>query len=237
MIALAVNGCRGKMGKRLIALAAADPELSLVSALEQKGHPELNLPVGNTVVSDDLGGIEKAEVVIDFTSPQASMDMLEAAVRYKKALVIGTTGLSAEQIARINTAAKVIPIVYSPNMSVGVNLLFRLVKEAAEKLKDYRVCITEAHHIHKKDAPSGTAKKLAEIIENQTGVPVNDIRAIREGEIVGDHEIRFESDVDTLVLSHSAVTRDIFTRGALQAAKWVARKPAGIFTMQDVLGA
>ena len=120
-------------------------------------------------------------------------------------------------------------------MSVGVNLLFSMVQEAAATLKGYKVRIKEAHHVHKKDAPSGTAKKIAEVITGQTKETVKDIEAIREGEIIGDHEVTFECDLDTVVLSHSAKTRDIFAQGAVNAAKWLFNKPAGLYSMKDVL--
>ncbi len=150
-------------------------------------------------------------------------------------MVIGTTGLTDAQTKEIEVAANKLPIVFSTNMSIGVNLLFKLVKETAAKLsKDYSVRIIEAHHIHKKDAPSGTAKHLAAIVGN-TGFKVADIKSIREGEIIGDHEVVFDSGVDTIRLSHSAKTRDIFAKGALAAAKWLVKKKPGLYSMQDVL--
>ncbi|MBU4305974.1 MAG: 4-hydroxy-tetrahydrodipicolinate reductase [Candidatus Omnitrophica bacterium] len=236
MIGLAVNGCCGRMGSRIMALAQADKEFRIVAGLEMKAHPRLGTVVNGIKVSDDLSAIEKADVIIDFTAVQATMNMLGAALKYKKALVIGTTGLNEQEIAAIERASRDIPILFSPNMSVGVNLLFKLVNEAAAKLKGYKVRIKEAHHIHKKDAPSGTAKKIAQIIESETGSCVDDIESVREGEIIGDHEVTFESDVDTVVLRHSAKTRDIFAKGSLQAAKWVAGRACGLFTMQDVIG-
>ena len=165
------------------------------------------------------------------------MEHLDAAVRQKKAIIIGTTGFSEDQLNRIKEAANRIPVVLSPNMSIGVNLLFRLVKEAAGKLsKDYKVTMVEAHHIYKKDAPSGTAKKLAQIVKEASRREVEDIRSIREGEIVGDHKVTFESPYDIIELSHSAKTRDIFAKGAIAAAKFIAGKKAKLYDMQDVLG-
>ncbi len=236
MIKLAINGCCGKMGKRIMELAVAGSDYEVVTGLEKTGHPALHTDVKGVTIRDDFNLIKNADVVIDFTGPQASMDLLEVALKHKKALVIGTTGLTHEETQRIKEAGTLIPIVFSPNMSVGVNILFRLVKEAAAKLKEYHISITEAHHVHKKDAPSGTARKLAQIIQDQANRQIEDIEAIREGEIIGDHKVKFESELDTIVLSHSAKTRDIFAKGALEAAKWVAAKQVpGLYSMQDVL--
>ncbi|MBU1044094.1 MAG: 4-hydroxy-tetrahydrodipicolinate reductase [Candidatus Omnitrophica bacterium] len=235
MIKIGVVGCCGKMGKRIIALAGQDMQLETFIGFERKGCPEINSMLEGIIVSDDLDKIKQVDVVIDFTPMTDKKDLLDFVVKHKKTMVIGTTGLSVDQVEIIEEAAKDIAIVYSPNMSVGVNVMFDLVKQAAAKLKDYKVKIIEAHHIHKKDAPSGTAKQFAAIIESQNNQQVEDIEAIREGEIVGDHEIIFESDVDTLSFSHKAKTRDIFAKGALEAAKWVVNKPVGLYNMQDVL--
>ncbi|MBI4844969.1 MAG: 4-hydroxy-tetrahydrodipicolinate reductase [Candidatus Omnitrophica bacterium] len=236
MVSIAVNGCCGRMGKRIIELAQLDPHVKIVGAVEKKGHPQIGDELGSVKVSDDLSCFKEADVIIDFTAPQVSMEILDLARRFKKAVVIGTTGLDMEQINRIEQAGKEIPVIFSPNMSIGVNILFKLVKEAAAKLLGYKVNIVEAHHVHKKDAPSGTAKKLAKLIEGQTGRAVDDIQAIREGEIIGDHKVRFESDVDVLEFSHSAKTRDIFVKGAIEAAKWLAGKKNGFYNMNDVIG-
>ncbi len=235
MIDIAVLGSCGKMGKRIISLIAKDNGLKLTGALEMHGHPELNTLIDGVRISDDLNDLKKADVIIDFTPIAEKSELIDAVLRFKKCLVIGTTGLNSEQVKKIEKAAIQVPIVYSPNMSVGVNLLFKLIREAAVKLKDYNVRIKEAHHIHKKDSPSGTAKKMAQIIANGTGKEVADIQAIRGGGIIGDHQVIFESELDTIVLSHSAKTRDIFAKGSLEAAIWLVNKPAGLYSMQDVL--
>ena len=223
------------MGKRIAELAAADKELTLSCLLEYPAHPEIGQNKFGVKVSADLAQVKNSDVIIDFTSPEATLKLLAAAVEQKKPLIIGTTGLTKEQTEEIVKAGKKIPIIFSSNMSVGVNTLFRLIRETAAKLKDYKFSIVEAHHIHKKDAPSGTAKTIAEIIEQETGRPVTDIRSIREGEIIGDHEVVMESDVDTIKLSHSAKTRDIFVKGTLLAAKWIVKQKPGRYSMQDVL--
>jgi len=236
MIKIAICGCAGKIGTRILNLAAEDKDIKVVLGLEAKGHPSVGSKLAGVEVSTEIDNIKTADVLIDFTIPEATMEHLNAALKHRKAIVIGTTGFSQEQIDGIKQAAKKIPVVFSPNMSIGVNLLFRLVKEVAEKLsKGYDIRIVESHHIHKKDAPSGTAKKLAQIIKDASGREVSDIKSIREGEIVGDHKITFESGVDVLELSHSAKTRDIFVQGALVAAKFIAGKEPKLYDMQDVL--
>ncbi|MFH2144938.1 MAG: 4-hydroxy-tetrahydrodipicolinate reductase [Candidatus Omnitrophota bacterium] len=237
MIKLAINGCMGKMGNRTVELAGLDSDFKIVLALESKNHEAIGSRINNNLtVGSDVTQIKQADVVIDFSSGAGVLGLLEHAVSFKKALVIGTTGLSEQELAEVKGAAGSIPILFSPNMSLGVNLLFKLVAEAAEKLKAYKIEITEAHHVHKKDAPSGTAKKLAEILEAKCGKKIENIRSIREGEIIGDHEVRFESGQDVIILKHSAKTRDIFVLGALAAAKWVVKQPKGLYSMQDVLG-
>ena len=236
MLKIAVSGAAGKMAQRIINLAQEDPAVQLVALLEQKGHPKIGSRVAGITISDDPEKIEKSDCLIEFTAPSATGEHLEFVLRYRKAVVIGTTGLDDQAVRRIEEAAKVIPVVFAPNMSIGVNLLFKLVKEAAAKLSaNYRVNIIEAHHVHKKDAPSGTAKKIAEIIKDASGRAPQDVKSIREGEIIGDHRIIFESELDRLELFHSAKTRDIFAAGAITAAKWVKDKQPGLYSMQDVL--
>ena len=235
MIKIAVVGSCGRMGQRIMALAEDDSRLSNAVGLEIKGSKSIGTEVFGVKVTDDINQIEQADVVIDFTPQADKTEILKAVCTFKKALVVGTTGLTKDQVKLIEEAASQIPIVYSPNMSVGVNVMFEIVKEAAAKLKGYNVKIIEAHHIHKKDAPSGTAKQFAAIVESQTGREVADVEAIREGEIVGDHKIILESDVDIIELSHHAKTRDIFAKGALEAAVWISDRPAGLYDMHDVL--
>ena len=230
MVRIVVSGAEGKMGKRIIALAKESKDFEVAGALELKS----NLSQG---IEANLAGIKKPyDCIIEFTSPKATLEHVKEAAEFKKAIVIGTTGLSENEIKIIKEYSSVIPIVFSPNMSVGVNTLFTITGKAAEILgKGYRVSIKEAHHIHKKDSPSGTAKLMAEIAKEKSGCTDIPTESIREGEIVGDHEIVFESDVDILKISHSAKTRDIFALGALKAASFAATKKSGIFSMQDVL--
>ncbi len=236
MIKLAIAGCLGKMGSRLRELAFLDKDFAVVALLEKEGQVGAGASVCEIKIDSDPRQIRKADILIEFTTPDATLEHLAACFKYKKAMVIGTTGFSEEQKSQIEKAAKSIPIVFSPNMSVGVNLLFRLVRLAAEKLTDdYETKIIETHHIQKKDAPSGTAKQLAQIIKEARKGEVKDMQSIREGEVIGDHKVFFDSPFDIIEIRHSAKTRDIFAQGALTAAKWLCGKKAGLYDMQDVL--
>lgn len=235
MIKLAINGACGRMGQRIIALSKRDKNFSVVVGLERLGHPQLGSTVDGVKISNDLNLLKQADCLIDFTLAQASLERLPACLSLHLPMVICTTGFSEQQIREIRQASKRIPIVFSPNMSLGVNLVFNLLRQMVSVLKDYNVKIIEAHHAHKIDAPSGTAKKMLEIIEEASSRRVQDIKSIREGEIVGDHEVIFDSEFDKISLRHSAKTRDIFAQGALLAARWVIHKRKGLYTMQDCL--
>lgn len=236
MIKIGISGVCGKMGRRILHLAGADREIEVVLGLERAGHPELGSSIEGIKVTDNARLIKECDCFIEFTSPAATIEHLSSVAEFSKAVVIGTTGLSLKEQDKIQEAAKTIPIVFSPNMSIGVNLLFELLKTAAQTLKQYDVSIQETHHIHKKDAPSGTAKKIAQIINEQGfNLKIEDIKAERIDEVVGDHRIVFESDVDKIELFHSAKTRDIFAQGAVRAAKWVVVQEPGIYSMKEVL--
>lgn len=265
-IKIIVSGCCGKMGLRILNLAAAEGDFEIVGAVEKEGHQLLNRDIGEllgigqlgVLVTPDLEGvIEEADVLIEFSTPSATAGHIKTCVQYKKPTVIGTTGIVDEELEVIKNAASKIPIVFSPNMSVGVNLLFSLVGEVARKLsEDYDVEIIEAHHKFKKDAPSGTAKKLAEIIQDARGkTHLKDliygreglvaerkkgqigIHAIRAGDIVGEHTVVFAGTGERIELTHRAHSRDTFAKGALMAARFIAEKSPGLYSMQDVLKA
>jgi 4-hydroxy-tetrahydrodipicolinate reductase len=237
MIKLAVSGCQGRMGKNITRLALEDKEFSLAALLERKDHPDAGKTSHNLTVSTNNDAIEGCDVLIEFTSPEATIANLQACLDHGVKMVIGTTGLAPEQIEKIKSAADHIPIVYASNMSVGVNILYKLTQIAAEKTgSSYTINMSESHHVHKKDAPSGTAKTLAEIAEKASGNKVENIESIREGEIIGDHSVVFESEGDIITVSHHAKSRDILAKGALVAAKFLADKDKGLFNMQDVLG-
>jgi len=225
MIKLAVSGSKGRMGSRIIALAEKDPSFQVATAFD--------------IGEDAAAAISACDVLIEFTTPDATVEHVSIASRMRKGVVIGTTALAGESLKSLEEAAEKIPIVFSPNMSVGVNLMFRISSEAARVLPaNYIPRITEAHHAHKKDAPSGTAKRLAEIVAAERNVAPDSIpiESIRNGEIAGDHKLVFEADTETLELTHSARTRDTFAAGALSAAKFLRNKTNGLYTMGDVLG-
>lgn len=223
MIKLCVSGSKGKMGSRIVQLAKEDKRFEVSGEFDEGADPK-NL-------------IEACECLVEFTSPEATVGHAQLCVKLGKSIVIGTTGLSDEEMKKIEEAARAIPVIMSPNMAIGVNLLFKMVADAAKTLgKGYGVDIVEAHHINKKDSPSGTAKELERLIKKTK--PHTDVRidSIREGEIVGEHTVTFDSDVDMIEITHSAKTRDIFAQGALEAANWLVGKKAGLYTMRDVLG-
>ncbi len=237
MIKLAVSGALGRMGQRITHLASEDKTFKITTLLENANHPRLSETSHERTIATNPSSLKGSQVLIEFTSPQATLEHLDACLKYKVKMVIGTTGFSDTEIRQIKKASQKIPIVFSSNMSVGVNLVFKLLKEAASTLgSDYKIKIVEGHHIHKKDAPSGTAKTMAQVIEDNSKHKVSDIKSIREGEIIGDHDVVFESDVDVIKIFHHAKTRDIFAKGSIVAAKFVAKKTKGLFNMQDVLG-
>ncbi len=264
-IRLVVNGAGGRMGRRIVALASEDPDLSVVGAVEAAGHPALGQdagtlagvkPLGVRVVASvsDLGG--DFDAVVDFSAPAATLAMAAEAGRRNKPMVIGTTGFSEAERKSLVERLRGVPAVLAPNMSVGVNVLFRIAADVARFLGDgYDVEIVEAHHRLKADAPSGTALRLAEGIAREKGVDLSSaarygrqgrpgprkseeigILAARAGDIVGEHTVLFAGPGERLELVHRAHTRDNFAQGALRAAKWVVRQPAGLYDMMDVLG-
>jgi len=196
------------------------------------------------------------DVLIDFTRPEPAMNHLDLCLKHNKAMVIGTTGFSVEEKQQIAAAAKQIPVIFAPNMSIGVNLCFKLLATAAEVLGDsVDIEIIEAHHRHKVDAPSGTALGMGEVIADALGRNLKDcavygreghtgerdrntigFSTIRGGDIVGEHTVMFISDGERIEITHKASSRATFASGAVRAAKWLAQQPAGLYTMQDVLG-
>lgn len=265
MIKVIVAGAAGRMGCRLVSLIKDSTALMLAGALEGKGNPALSEDAGEIAgsghagipITDDLATLlERGEVVIDFSSPEATLAHMQTAVTYRRAMVIGTTGFSGPALDELKLLAKQIPCVFSPNMSVGVNLLYKVVGEMAKTLgEDYDIEVIEAHHRLKKDAPSGTALKIAEVLArsvnrdlNQVGVYARKgligertkgeigIQTIRAGDIVGDHTVLFGGMGERIEVTHRASNRDTFARGALRAARWVVRQPPGLYDMMDVLG-
>ena len=235
MIKLGIAGVCGRMGRRIFELASHDKDFELNLALEKKGTPMIGRDLGKLKISSSPDGLFLIDVFIDFTTPDATEVNLDYVAKYKKALVLGTTGLSDAQLQKVEDISKVVPVVFSPNMSVGVNVLFSVLPEIAKRLgPDYNIEIVEVHHRAKKDAPSGTAKKFGAILADVTKKEIP-IHAIRLGDIVGDHTVIFCGNSERIEIKHQAHSRDLFALGALKAAKWVFGKPAGLYSMQDVL--
>lgn len=263
VIAVGVSGAAGRMGRRLIALIAEADDLRLAAAVEQEKSPALGEDAGEQAGVGKLGLPVSCQfppdldVVVDFSSPAGTLAALRFCSRHKKPIVIGTTGLGDQERARVESAAKRIPCLLSPNMSVAMNLLFRLAAEVARALgPEYDAEILETHHRFKKDAPSGTALKLAESIAGARGLVLGEvavfgregkpgerrreeigIHAVRAGDVVGEHTIIFSSLGERLELVHRAHTRDCFVQGALAAARFLVSQPPGLYSMADVLTA
>jgi len=253
MIKISVCGAAGKMGTSIIGLARLDKELEVAGALEIAGNPAVG--TGSPSISDDISRvISVCDVLIDFTTPKASIEHLVEAIKNSRAIVIGTTGFSETELSEIKAASKKIPVVFTPNMSVGVNLLFKLSEEAARIVPGYDIEIVELHHNQKKDAPSGTAVKLLEIISRalgrdpkKTGIYGRQgitgprskeeigILSVRAGDIVGEHTVYLAGPGERIELTHRAHSRDTLASGALRAAKWIYGKSPGLYDMQDVL--
>ena len=217
-------GAAGRMGRTVVDLAEADPKIEIVAQCD----------LGDSIEP----AIQNCDVVIDFSHANAIEEICRGALEHGKSLVIGTTGHSQQQRRTIVEAARSLPIVFASNFSVGVNVLFWLTRKTAELLgQDFNPEIIERHHKMKKDAPSGTAKTLAEILKavqkDQNEIP---IQSIREGQVVGEHTVIFNGPDERLELTHRAASREIFARGALRAAHWIMGKPPSLYTMQDVLG-
>jgi len=215
-------GAAGRMGKTVVDLAKADPKIDIVAQCD----------LGDPIEP----AMKNCDVIIDFSRPDAISEVCRAALNHRKSLVIGTTGHSQEQCRTIEKTAEFLPIVLAPNFSVGVNVLFWLTRKAAELIgQEFNPEIIETHHKMKKDAPSGTAKTLAEILKTAQKKEIP-IQSIREGEVVGEHTVIFTGPGERLELTHRAASREIFARGALRAADWIMGKPPGLYSMQDVLG-
>lgn len=235
MIKLGIAGVCGKMGRRIYELASQNKDFEIALALEKKGIPAIGKDLGKIKISSSPDGLFLVDVFIDFTVAESTDINLDYIARYKKAAVIGTTGLNDAQLKKIEEAATVVPVVFSPNMAIGVNVLFSILPEIARRLgPEYGIEIVEAHHKAKKDSPSGTAKKLAQVLTEVTSRDIP-MHSVRLGDIVGDHTIIFCGNSERVEIKHQAHSRDLFALGALKAAKWVAGKPAGLYSMQDVL--
>jgi len=246
---IAIAGAGGRMGHTLIDAVLADKELQLVAALDVAGSPAVGTEIGKTKVTSDAGMVALADVLIDFTRPEGTLDH----IKHARAMVIGTTGFSDAQKKSVVDAAKRIPIVMAANFAIGVNAAYKLAETAARILgEDYDVEIIEAHHRHKVDAPSGTALKLGEVVAS--ALKTNDFvhgrhgdtgerprkqiayHAIRGGDIVGEHTVIFAGTGERVEVTVRSQSRMTYALGALRAAKWLKGRPAGLYDMGDVLG-
>lgn len=265
MVRAIVTGAGGRMGGRIVTLIGATEGIELAAAVERKGHPLVGKDVGEGLglgrtgipIEDDLAGcIGKGDVVIDFTAHEVSAAHLEIAAAGGKAIVIGSTGFTAEELRRAETLGGSVRCVLAPNMSIGVNCLFKVLGDVARILgEDYDVEIVEVHHHLKKDAPSGTAIKMADVVARSLGRDLDQvgvysrkgiigertkqeigIQTLRAGDIVGEHTVIFGGMGERLEFIHRAHSRDNFAQGAIRAALWVVGRANGIYDMQDVLG-
>ena len=258
-----VVGAAGKMGGRVIHIIKETPSVKLFRAIERSDHPSVGKDIGEVIGLGKMGVILESslkkgggDVIINFSSPQASLESLEFAKGAGLAIVIGTTGLSPEQMNKVKELSKSVRCVLAPNMSVGMNLMFRIVQDVARVLgPEYDIEILEAHHRLKKDSPSGTAVKLGELIAGAIGRNLNQVgvygrkgmigertkeeigmQVVRAGDIVGEHTVLFGGIGERLEIIHRAHSRDNFARGAIKAALWIVNQPNGLYDMQDVLG-
>ncbi|MBQ9682232.1 MAG: 4-hydroxy-tetrahydrodipicolinate reductase [Neisseriaceae bacterium] len=261
---IVLSGVGGRMGKALIEAVSLNDNAILTGALEHAASPILGqdagLLVGKqtgvSVVADMATALENAQVVIDFSRPDGTLKLLDECVKRNIQMVIGTTGFDEDGKAKIRAAAEKIAIVFAPNFSVGVNLLFALIDQAARVLNNgYDIEVIEAHHCHKIDAPSGTALRMGEVLANALGRNLKDcavyaregitgerdpnaigFATVRGGDIVGDHTALFATDGERVEITHKASSRLTFANGAVRSAVWLANKNNGLYDMQDVLG-
>ncbi|HTY25357.1 MAG TPA: 4-hydroxy-tetrahydrodipicolinate reductase [Desulfomonilaceae bacterium] len=262
---IAVSGAAGRMGQRILTLSSGRSDIQISGALEAPNHPALGKDAGELagighigvpITSDREGTLRDCDLLIDFSAPTASVENVKKAAAQGKAIVVGTTGFSEEQRTSLMEAGSATRCLVAPNMSLGVNLLFRLVEIVARSLgPEYDVEIVESHHKMKKDAPSGTADKLAGVIAQALDRDLATaavygrhglvgerqpqeigVMAVRGGDIVGEHTVMFITEGERIELIHRAQSRDAFAKGAIQAALWLISKPTGLYDMQDVLG-
>lgn len=261
---IAIAGATGRMGRMLIETVLNTPDAQLVGALEHTASPHLGEDAGAflgkvtgvKITADIEQALTGAQYLIDFTRPEGTMAHLAIAQKTATKMIIGTTGLSAEQIANLKNASEKLAIVFAPNMSVGVNATFKLLEIAAKMLNQgYDIEIIEAHHRHKVDAPSGTALKMGEVIADALGENLDDVAVyareghtgerkegsigfatIRGGDIVGDHTVLFAGDGERIEISHKSSSRQSYAQGSLRAARFLQTQTSGMYDMQDVLG-
>lgn len=251
MIKVVISGALGRMGTTIGRIVDESPDMELVGGIDIREGTLYGTQVVPAEKLDELLKEKKPDVLIDFTIAAAAVENIKIAAQNNVALIVGTTGFSPEQRETIRTTIEGnVPAVISSNFSVGVNIFWKLVREAARELGDYDIEVTEAHHRHKKDAPSGTAKTILEILDQELGNREKvygrvgeterkgeiGVHVIRGGDIVGDHSVLFAGNFECIEISHRAYDRAIFAQGAVRAARWVVGREPRIYSMQDVLG-
>ncbi len=251
MLRVGVSGGRGRMGKKITGLVVDNPDLKLTGILESPAHQDSGKSVSGVKVSSDIkSAVKKADVIIDFSSPENTLELAGICAGKGVSLVIGTTGFTGSQKKELKKYSGEVPVLLSPNMSVGVNLIFKIAREISRSIPDYEKEIVEAHHNKKADSPSGTAQKIADIISGKEdkqiygrkgNVGARDknevgIHAVRGGNIVGEHTVMWVGPHDRIELTHRAASRSVFAGGAVRAARWISKidKP-GLYSMADVL--
>lgn len=251
MIRVIMHGCNGRMGQAIVGLAASDEDIKIVAGVDKFDNGQNSFPVYSNIEACEL----EADVIIDFSNSSAVDGLLKYAVSRNIPVVLCTTGLSDEQLARVTEASAKVAVLRSANMSIGINLLLKLIKENAAILRDagFDTEIVEKHHRHKLDAPSGTALALADAAKDALGSdyeyvydrterrmerPVKEIgiSAVRGGSIVGDHDVIFAGTDEVITLSHTAYSRNVFAQGAISAARFLAGRAPGMYSMSDVIG-
>ena len=262
---IAIVGAAGRMGRTLVNAVTQDPDAILAAGIVESGSSLAGADLGElaglgklgVVASDSLGAVlDDVDVLIDFTAPQVTLSNLALCAEHGKAIVIGTTGLSDAEIATLDGYRDRVPMVFAPNMSVGVNLTLKLLETAAKALGDegYDIEVIESHHRHKVDAPSGTALKMGEVMADALERPLKEygvfervgqcgprtdkeigFATVRAGDIVGEHTVMFAPEGERIEITHKASSRMTFAKGAVRAARWVSGREAGRYDMQDVL--
>lgn len=264
MARIAISGSSGRMGVNLVNACLLNKSASFSVAIEREDSSKLGQDAGQLAGLGDLGVltvselatvVDQFDVLVDFTRPEACLEKLDFCVKHSKAIVIGTTGFTDQQKQKISLAAESIPIVFAPNMSVGVNVTLKLLELAAKALgPDFDIEVIEAHHKYKVDAPSGTALRMGEVIADSLGQKLDDIAVyaregitgerkegsigfstIRAADIVGEHTVLFASEGERVEITHKASSRMTFANGAIRAACWLVDQPTGLYDMPDVL--
>lgn len=237
MIRVALVGCAGRMGSEITRLLSLQNDMELVGGVEVPGHSDIGKHTGVGLIVDDLQVLMKnSDVVVDFSTPESVIKNVKLCISDRKPFITGVTGFTAERIEILKLAASQIPLVYAPNFSVGVAVLSLLVSEVTSILgSNYDIHLIEIHHKKKKDAPSGTAKLLVEQIKTTDPGRAVEVISIRTGDVIGEHRLIFGGPGERLELVHKAESRAAFASGVIWAIRWIIDKPAGFYTMRDIL--